>query len=175
MLGPMATEGSPSANSSGQQKEGEITEVISGDRTASGTFIPFKQALLVAIASGLGYGFDAYAVNIFGMLSPLMVKELDIGITAIGVIGSLFLVGYTLGTVFFGYLADRVGRRASLKFSIALYGTTTVLGGMVSNLFAVGGLLDLGLDVVDGHLSPNSADAISSTASTSSRAAFVAL
>lgn len=140
MLGPMATEGSPSANSSGQQKEGEITEGISGDRTASGTFIPFKQALLVAIASGLGYGFDAYAVNIFGMLSPLMVKELNIGITAIGVIGSLFLVGYTLGTVFFGYLADRVGRRASLKFSIALYGTTTVLGGMVSNLFAVGGL-----------------------------------
>jgi len=139
MLGPMATEGSPS-NSSGQPREGTIDQGIVGDHTAAGTVIPFKQALLVAIASGLGYGFDAYAVNIFGMLSPMMMKELNISITAIGVIGSLFLVGYTLGTVFFGYLADRVGRRQSLKFSIALYGTTTVLGGVVSNLYAVTGL-----------------------------------
>jgi hypothetical protein len=39
---------------------------------ASGTHvhIPFKAALLVALAAGLGYGFDAYAVNIFGMLAP---------------------------------------------------------------------------------------------------------
>ena len=39
-------------------------------KTASGKIIPFKQALLVALAAGLGYGFDSYAVNIFGMLSP---------------------------------------------------------------------------------------------------------
>lgn len=114
----------------------------SGDhtKTTSGEAVPFKQALLVAIAAGLGYGFDSYAVNIFGMLSPLMVKELDISVKAIGVIGSLFLVGYTIGTIFFGYLADKVGRRNSLKFSIALYGTTTVLGGMVSNVYAITGL-----------------------------------
>lgn len=108
--------------------------------TASGEVIPFKQALLVAIASGLGYGFDSYAVNIFGMLSPLMVEELGISITAIGIIGSLFLVGYTIGTIFFGYLADTIGRRNSLRFSIALYGTTTVLGGVVSNVYAITGL-----------------------------------
>ena len=30
--------------------------------------IPFREALLVALAAGLGYGFDAYAVNIFCML-----------------------------------------------------------------------------------------------------------
>lgn len=115
---------------------------IGGDQKqkTSGEAVPFKQALLVAIAAGLGYGFDSYAVNIFGMLSPLMVKELDISVKAIGVIGSLFLVGYTIGTIFFGYLADRVGRRKSLKFSIALYGTTTVLGGMVSNVYAITGL-----------------------------------
>jgi putative MFS transporter len=109
-------------------------------QTPAGHVVPFKQALLVAIASGLGYGFDSYAVNIFGMLSPLMVEELGISLKAIGIIGSLFLVGYTIGTIFFGYLADKVGRRNSLKFSIALYGTTTVLGGMVSNLYAITGL-----------------------------------
>jgi putative MFS transporter len=105
--------------------------------TAGGQIIPFKQAFLVSLAAGLGYGFDSYAVNIFGMLSPIMAKELDISVKAIGVIGALFLVGYTLGTVIFGYLADRVGRRNALRFSILLYGATTVVGGMVSNLYAI--------------------------------------
>ena len=105
--------------------------------TASGHVIPFKQALMVAIAAGLGYGFDAYAVNIFGMLSPVFAKDLKISVTEIGAIGSVFLVGYTLGTVGFGYLADRVGRRNALRFSILLYGGTTVLGGMVSGVTAI--------------------------------------
>ena len=105
--------------------------------TATGTVIPIRQALLVAISAGLGYGFDSYAVNIFGMLSPVFAKELGISLKAIGVIGSVFLVGYTLGTVVFGYLADRVGQRNALRFSILLYGLTTVLGGFVSSVSAM--------------------------------------
>ena len=35
-----------------------------------GQRIPFRETLLVALAAGLGYGFDAYAVNIFGILGP---------------------------------------------------------------------------------------------------------
>ncbi|MBS0267423.1 MAG: MFS transporter [Proteobacteria bacterium] len=137
-----AGDGTRSAKPNDQLYETGLIEGIAAEhtQTATGTVVPFKQALLVAIAAGVGYGFDSYAVNIFGMLSPLMVKELNIDVKAIGVIGSLFLVGYTIGTIFFGRLADKVGRRASLKFSIALYGTTTVLGGMVSNLYAITGL-----------------------------------
>ena len=105
--------------------------------TATGTVIPIRQALLVAISAGLGYGFDSYAVNIFGMLSPVFAKDLGISVKQIGVIGSIFLVGYTLGTIGFGYLADRVGRRNALRFSILLYGLTTVLGGVVSSVSAI--------------------------------------
>ena len=108
--------------------------------TAAGTKIPFKQAVLVALAAGLGYGFDSYAVNIFGMLSPVIAKDIGVDIKTIGAIGSIFLVGYTIGTVFFGYLADRMGRRNALKFSILLYGLTTVLGGVVSSFTAVASL-----------------------------------
>lgn len=46
-------------------------------------------------------------------------------------------MGYTLGTVIFGWLADVIGRRNALRFSILLYGGTTVLGGFVSNFYAV--------------------------------------
>ena len=80
--------------------------------------IPVREALLVALAAGLGYGFDAYAVNIYGMLGPTLAHDLDVSIKTIGLIGSIFLIGYTLGTIGFGFLADRIGRRDALGISI---------------------------------------------------------
>jgi putative MFS transporter len=102
--------------------------------------IPFKEALLVALAAGLGYGFDAYAVNIFGMLGPTLAHDLNISVQMIGLIGSIFLVGYTIGTIGFGFLADRIGRRDALGWSIILYGLTTALGGLSTNLYIFTGL-----------------------------------
>jgi putative MFS transporter len=96
--------------------------------------IAFKDALLVAIAAGLGYGFDAYAVNIFGIVGPIIAKDFGITAKVIGLIGSIFLVGYTIGTIGFGILADKIGRRPALGASILLYGITTSLGGVTSNL-----------------------------------------
>ena len=34
----------------------------------------FKQALFVAVTAGLGYGFDSYAVNIYGLVLPEIKK-----------------------------------------------------------------------------------------------------
>jgi MFS transporter, putative metabolite:H+ symporter len=108
--------------------------------TRHGHKITLKQALLVALAAGLGYGFDAYAVNIFGMLSPIIGKDLGISVETIGVIGSIFLIGYTIGTVVFGGLADKIGRRNALRFSIALYGLATILNGFVNSVAVITGL-----------------------------------
>jgi putative MFS transporter len=96
--------------------------------------IPFKDALMVALAAGLGYGFDAYAVNIYGLVLPTITASLAIGSRTAGVIGSIFLIGYTLGTIGFGVAADRYGRRDTLGVSILLYGLTTSLGGLSTNV-----------------------------------------
>ncbi len=100
--------------------------------------IPMRQVLLVTLAAGLGYGFDAYAVNLFGMLGPTLMHDFHISVAGFGLIGSVFLVGYTLGTIVFGALADRIGRRDVLGWSIVLFGLTTSLGGLTGNatLFA---------------------------------------
>jgi MFS transporter, putative metabolite:H+ symporter len=111
-----------------------------GAKISSHLNIPFRDAFLVALAAGLGYGFDAYAVNIFGMLGPTLAHDLNVSIKTIGLIGSIFLVGYTIGTVGFGYLADRIGRRDALGWSIVLYGLTTALGGISANLYIFTGL-----------------------------------
>jgi putative MFS transporter len=96
--------------------------------------VPFRAALMVAIAAGLGYGFDAYAVNLLGMLGPLIIKDLHITIQVFGLIGSIFLVGYTIGTIGFGWLADRIGRRNTLGYSILMYGFTTAISGLTTNV-----------------------------------------
>jgi putative MFS transporter len=112
-----------------------IPASVSRGRPADLLHIPFREAFLVALAAGLGYGFDAYAVNIYGMLGPTLAHDLDVSIKTIGLIGSIFLVGYTIGTVGFGFLADRIGRRDTLGWSIILYGITTAIGGLSTNLF----------------------------------------
>jgi putative MFS transporter len=106
----------------------------------TGAKIPFREALLVAIAAGLGYGFDAYAVNLLGMLGPTLEHDLGFTVKTLGLIGSIFLVGYTIGTIGFGWLADRIGRRDALGISILLYGVTTALRGLGSSVAVFTGL-----------------------------------
>src|SRR5208283_1301319 len=100
----------------------------------------FKQALFVAVTAGLGYGFDSYAVNIYGLVLPEIKKTLHITDAQAGYIGSIFLLGYTIGTIGFGLAADRWGRKTTLGASILLYGVTTALAGLTTNIAAFTGL-----------------------------------
>ena len=74
----------------------------------------FKQAVFVAVTAGLGYGFDSYAVNIYGLVLPDIKKALHITEAQAGYIGSIFLLGYTIGTIGFGFAADRWGAKPRL-------------------------------------------------------------
>ncbi|TMC08157.1 MAG: MFS transporter [Chloroflexi bacterium] len=96
--------------------------------------VAFRDALMVAIAAGLGYGFDSYAVNVYSLVLPLIAVTLHASLALLGVIGSVFLVGYTIGTIGFGIAADRFGRRDTLGASILLYGITTTLGGLTTSV-----------------------------------------
>lgn len=92
--------------------------------------VPFKQALAVAIAAGIGYGFDSYAINIYSIVLPSIRADMGISLQEAGLIGTIFLVGYTVGTIGFGIASDRFGRRDTLGVSILVYGFTTMLGGI---------------------------------------------
>jgi putative MFS transporter len=100
----------------------------------------FRLALFVAVTAGLGYGFDSYAVNIYGLVLPDIKKTLHITDAEAGYIGSIFLLGYTIGTIGFGFAADRWGRKTTLAASILLYGVTTALAGLTTNIAAFAGL-----------------------------------
>ncbi len=99
-----------------------------------------RQARLVAVSAGLGYLFDAYVVNIYSFVLPLIAVSFSLSTTTQGVIGSILLAGYTLGTFGFGYAADRVGRKRTLGTSIALYGLTTAASGLAGSAGVFAGL-----------------------------------
>lgn len=102
--------------------------------TDVGRKVPFKDYFMVSLASGLGYGFDAYAVNIYGIILPAITASLGASASLMGLIGSIQLVGYTIGTIGFGIAADKFGRKDTLGASILLYGATTTLGGLSHNI-----------------------------------------
>lgn len=102
--------------------------------------VPFRQALFVAVTAGLGYGFDSYAVNIYGLVLPEIKRTLHITDAQAAYIGSIFLLGYTIGPIGFGLAADRWGRKTTLNASILLHGITTALAGLTTNIAAFTGL-----------------------------------
>lgn len=88
-------------------------------------------AVIVLLVAGLGWLFDAIVINIFSLLLPQIVADFHGGLLMGGFITSMFLVGYTLGTFGGGILADYLGRKRTLSFSIVIYSI-----GMAVSAFA---------------------------------------
>src|SRR4051812_47069493 len=102
--------------------------------------ISSKARNTITLAATLGYLFDAYAINIYGMTLALIAIDFGVSIQTMGLIGSIFIAGYMLGSCVFGMLGDRFGRKHTLGFSIFAYGSVTALTGLAMTpiQFAIG-------------------------------------
>ena len=75
----------------------------------------------IAIANGLGWGFDGMDGVIFALVSPLIIKDFALTVPEYrtGLQISLF-IGIA-GLYFWPWLSDRYGRRTLLAINIALF------------------------------------------------------
>lgn len=75
----------------------------------------------IAIANGLGWGFDGMDGVIFALATPLLIKEFGVSLSQwrSGLQIAIF-IGIA-GIFFWPWLADRVGRRSLLAINIALF------------------------------------------------------
>jgi putative MFS transporter len=94
--------------------------------------------ILAVIAAALGYFVDLYDIVLFGVVRIASLK--DIGIVGDELItkGILLLnlqfVGMLIGGVVWGIIGDKLGRKVALLSTIALYSTSNILNGFVTDI-----------------------------------------
>ncbi len=90
----------------------------------------------VLAAVWLGWGFDVFDAMLLNFVAPNCIPTLlglPLGSAAaraatsqwIGILTALLLVGWAVGGIVFGHLADRIGRRRALMLTITVYALGT--------------------------------------------------
>lgn len=77
--------------------------------------------------------FDGYDLFIYGVVLPVLMKEWALSPLQAGALGSYALFGMMFGALFFGPLADRIGRRKGIAICFVLFSGFTVLNGLTRN------------------------------------------
>ena len=82
----------------------------------------------VVLALGVAWVLDGLEVTIVGSIGSVLERPDTLGLSAtqIGWSGSLYVGGAVLGALFFGRLADRLGRKKLFLLTLALYMVATV-------------------------------------------------
>jgi putative MFS transporter len=92
----------------------------------------------VTLAASFGWFFDAYVITIYALTIPLISKEFHVSTSLLaGGLGSIFLIGYTIGTIAFGSCGDIFGRKAMLGISIIAYGIATALTALAGGILSL--------------------------------------
>src|SRR3954471_5895852 len=86
----------------------------------------------VVIALGVTWLLDGLEVTVVGALGPVLQRPGTLGLSAaeVGWAGSAYIAGAVLGALFFGRLADRLGRKRLFLITLAVYVVATVLTGL---------------------------------------------
>ncbi|MGC8622057.1 MAG: MFS transporter [Caldisphaera sp.] len=94
----------------------------------------YSTGILTSILAGLGWLFDAYVINIYALALPFIATTFNLKPVALGIVASMFVLGYTIGTIGFGYITDLLGRKPTLSISILGYSVITALSGLSPNV-----------------------------------------
>lgn len=76
--------------------------------------------------------FDGYDLVVYGTVVPILTEEWNLTSVEAGAMGSYGLFGMMFGAIFFGILADRIGRKNVIAISLILFSLFTLLCGFAS-------------------------------------------
>jgi MFS family permease len=100
------------------------------------------------IAGGLGWMLDAMDVMLYSFVLAYLMTEFGMSKSTGGLLNSLTLIASAIGGLFFGILADRLGRTRALMASILVYSISSAACGLshsIAQLAAFRFLLGLGM------------------------------
>ena len=92
----------------------------------------------VVIALGVSWLLDGLEVTVVGSLGPALQRPDTLGLTAgqIGWAASAYIGGAVLGALFFGRLADTLGRKKMFLVTLVVYLVSTVFTAFSFNLWS---------------------------------------
>ena len=98
--------------------------------------LPFRWRVqgVIFFICGLAFMFDAWNVLLPTYLFPLLARSgWHVSNAQLGWLGTIGLIGMSLGSFFWGTLADAVGRKPALIWTLLLYSVSSVLSAAVPN------------------------------------------
>lgn len=90
------------------------------------------------VAAFLGWMFNAFDVMLYSLIVTRLMSVFSMDKATAGLLNALTLVASAVGTLIFGMLADRFGRRQMLNYSILTYSVFTFACGLVNSVALLG-------------------------------------
>ncbi|MGA7629872.1 MAG: MFS transporter [Terriglobales bacterium] len=82
------------------------------------------------LAASLGWMLDAFDAMLYALVLAYVMRDLGMSKATSGFLYTLTLLASGIGGVFFGFLADRIGRKRALMFSILTYSVCSFASGL---------------------------------------------
>jgi MFS family permease len=92
---------------------------------------PQRRTLL---AAAMGWALDAFDAMLYSLVLAMLMRDLGMSKTTAGSLGTLTLLASGIGGVFFGFLADRIGRKHALMASILTYSLCSFASGLAKSI-----------------------------------------
>jgi len=86
------------------------------------------------IAAALGWMLDAFDVMLYALVLAHIMRDLGMSKATAGGLGTLTLLASGIGGVFFGFIADRIGRKRALMLSILTYSICSFASGLATSI-----------------------------------------
>lgn len=107
-----------------------MTVINTNEVIANSKFNRFHLSLL--LWSFLIIAFDGYDLVVYGTVVPMLIEEWSLTSVEAGAMGSYGLFGMMFGAIFFGTLADRIGRKKVIILTVILFSLFTLLCGFAT-------------------------------------------
>lgn len=132
-----------------------------------------RHGLIFAVCAA-GFIFDSFDFQLLAMAAPLLLKEWSLSSVVLGRVFSAMVVGMLIGSLTFGVVADRIGRRAAFQITVAIFGVFSGLAAFAQNVQQLA-IIQLLVGVGIGGFVPVDASVISEFMPTRHRGRIVSL